>query len=98
MRNSHRRFRMLGVGEGGSGVVLGLQRSQASTPVLLGLQVHFSPGNGRLRCIVFRGAAADCARGGGGDNGLPRIAHFLYRRRRSAAKQTGNPDQNKNEP
>jgi len=89
---------MLGVGERSGGVVLGLQRSQTGTPVLLSLQVRFRPGNGRLRCIVFRGTAAGCARGGGGDNGLPRIAHFLYRRRRSAAKQTGNPDQNKNEP
>ena len=89
---------MLGVGERGGGVVLGLQRSQTSTPVLPSLQVRFRPGNGRLRCIVFRGTAAGCACCCGGNNGLPRITHFLYRRRRSAAKQTGNPDQNKYEP
>jgi len=96
--NSRRRFCVLGVGERSSSMVLGLQRSQPSPTELLSLQVRFRSRNGRLRCSVFRGTASGCTGCGGGDNGLPRVAHFLHRRRRSAAKQTGNSDQDKNEP
>jgi hypothetical protein len=98
VRNSRRRFCVLGVGECSSGMVLGLQRSQSSSTELLSLQVRFRSRNGRLRCSVFGGTAAGCTGCGGGDNGLPRVAHFLHRRRRSAAKQTGNSDQDKYEP
>ena len=98
MRDSRRRFCMLGVGKRRRRVMLGLQGGQTGARVFMSLQVRFRPGNGRLRGIVFRGTAADGPRRGCGHNGLARVAHFLYRRRRSAAKQTGNPDQNKNEP
>ena len=98
MWNCRRRFCVLGVGECRSSMVLGMQRGQSSSTELLSLQVRFRSRNGRLRCSVFRGTAAGCTGGGGGGNGLPRVAHFLHRRRRSAAKQTGNSDQDKNEP
>jgi hypothetical protein len=98
MGNGGRRFGVRGVGERRSGMVLGLQRGQTSSPVLMSLQMRFSSGNRRLCCIVFWRTAAGCARRRGGDNGLPGVAHFLHRRRRSAAEQTGDTDQDKNEP
>ena len=96
--HNRRRFRMLGVGKRRRGVVLGLQGSQPGACIFMSLQVRFRPGDGRLRRIVFRGTAAGGSRRGRGHNGLARVAHFLYRRRRSAAKQTGNSDQYKNDP
>jgi hypothetical protein len=98
MRNSRRRFCMLSVGKRGPRVVLGLQGSQTGAREFMSLQVRFRPGNGRLRCIVFRGTAAGGTRRGRGNNGLARVAHFLYGRRRTAAKQTGNSNQHKNDP
>jgi len=89
---------VLGVGERGGCVVLGLQSCQTGPCIFLRLQVLFRPANGRLRGVVFRRAAGDCARGRSGDDSLPRVAHFLHRRSRLAAEQTDDTDQNNHEP
>lgn len=98
MRNGGRRFCVLGVGERSRGMVLGLHRRQSSSPVLLCLQVRLRPCDGCLRRIVFGGTAAGCTRRRSRDNRLASVAHFLYWRRSSAAEQTGDTNQDKNEP
>jgi hypothetical protein len=92
------RLGVLGVGERGGGMVLGLQSGQTSPRIFLRLQVRFRPGNRGLRRSVFRRTAARSAGIGGGHDGLPRVAHLLHRRSRLAAEQTDDTDQNDNEP
>jgi hypothetical protein len=92
------RLGVLGIGERGGGMVLGLQRRQTGPLVFLRLQVCFRPGNGRLRRSVLRRGGARRAGVGGGYDCLPRIAHFLYRRSRLATEQTDHTDQNNHEP
>ena len=89
---------MLGIGERGGGMVLGLQCRQTGSFILLCLQVRFRAGDGRLRRSVLRRAAARCAGVGSGDDRLARIAHFLHRRSRLAAEQTDDTEQNNHEP
>jgi hypothetical protein len=98
MRSWGGRFAVLGVGERGSRMVLGLQSCQTGPCIFLRLQVLFRAADGGLRCIVFRRAAGSCARGGGGHDCLPRVAHFLHGRSRTATEQTDNTDQNNDEP
>ena len=98
MRRGDGRLSVLGVGERGGGVVLGLQCRQTGSFILLCLQVRFRAGNGRLRCSVLRRVAARGAGVGSGDDCLARIAHFLHRRSRLAAEQADDTEQNNHEP
>jgi hypothetical protein len=91
-------FGVLGVGKRNGGMVLGLQSGQTRPCIFLRLQMRFRPGDGCLRCIVFRRTAAGRARRGSGHNGLPGVAHFLHGWSRSAAEQTENTDQDHKEP
>ena len=98
VRDGDRRFSVLGVGERHRRMVFGLLCRQSSAAVLLCLQVRFCSCNRRLRRIEFGGTASGRTRRRSCDNRLASVAHFLYWRRSSAAEQTGDTDQDKNEP
>ena len=98
MRRGDGRLGVLGIGERGGGMVLGLQCGQTGPLVFLRLQVRFRPGNGRLRRSVLRRGATRRAGVGSGHDGLPRVTHFLYRRSGLATEQTDDTDQNNHEP
>jgi hypothetical protein len=89
---------MLRIGERRRGMMFGLQCSQARTSIFLCLQVRFRAHYCRLSSIIFRRTTASRARGGGCHDRLASVAHLLHGRPHLAAKQTGNSDQNKNEP
>jgi hypothetical protein len=92
------RFGVLGVGERGGGMVLGLQSGQTGPRIFLRLQVRFRSGNGGLRRSVFGRAAAGGAGVGSGHDCLSSVAHFLHGRSRLATEQTDDTDQDNNEP
>jgi hypothetical protein len=98
VRSGGGRLGVLGIGERGGRMVLGLQCRQTGSFILLCLQVRFRPGDGRLRRSVFRRGAARRAGVGRGHDCLPRVTHFLYGRSGLATEQTDHTDQNNHEP
>ena len=93
VRLGHGGLCVLGVriGEGGGGVALGFQCCQARAREFLCLQVCLRPGNGGLGSIVIRRCRRRCARGPGGSDGLPSVAHFLHGSA-GASDEAGNTD------
>jgi hypothetical protein len=79
-------------------MVLGMQGRETRSRIFLRLQVRFRAGDGGLRSIVFRRTTASRAGSGRSHDGLASVAHLLHGRPYLAAKQTGNSDQNNNEP
>jgi hypothetical protein len=78
-------------GKGGSGVPLRFQRRQAGPRKFLRLEVRFGARNGGLGGGEIRRRGTGRARGPGGGNGLPGVAHLLHGSSR-ASDEAGNTD------